>query len=72
MPIRCGMCGFSDFRVSRFRKADIAHLFLLQFPVRCRACQRRDFAFVWQIPKIRQDAKLRHTKAAEDKKTKTR
>ncbi len=67
MPLRCGMCGLSNFRVSRLRKRDLLHLFLLKFPVRCRECSRRDYVSISELMKIRQEARLRRAKAADSK-----
>jgi hypothetical protein len=40
----CDECSFSSFRLSRFRMEDVERLLLLQYPVRCRHCQRRAYA----------------------------
>jgi hypothetical protein len=40
----CPECSSSTFRLSRFRLRDIERLLLLQYPVRCRHCQRRTYA----------------------------
>jgi hypothetical protein len=61
MALRCRICGFSDFRTARFRRSDIARLLLLQYPVRCRNCRERAYAFVLRVFKIRRDAEIRHS-----------
>ena len=40
----CQDCSSTEFRISRFRWADLERLALLQYPVRCRKCHRRAFA----------------------------
>jgi hypothetical protein len=40
----CPECSSSSFRLSRFRLKDVERLLLLQYPVRCRHCQRRTYA----------------------------
>ncbi len=42
----CHSCGSSSFRLSRFRRVDLGRLLELQYPVRCRICQARQFLFV--------------------------
>jgi hypothetical protein len=42
--VTCPECSSSSFRLSRFRAADIEHILLLQYPVRCRNCHRRLYA----------------------------
>ncbi len=63
MSLRCGLCGYSDFRRSRLRMADAFRLLALQHPVRCRRCGERTYAFVLRIPKLNRDAVARHGKA---------
>jgi hypothetical protein len=41
--LTCHRCGFSNFRLSRFRAADLKRLLLLQYPVRCRSCNDRTY-----------------------------
>ena len=43
MAPSCRVCGFSNFRISRFRMPDLAHLILLRLPARCRNCDERTF-----------------------------
>jgi hypothetical protein len=43
-PVTCPECSSSSFRLSRFRLKDVERLLLLQYPVRCRKCQRRVYA----------------------------
>jgi hypothetical protein len=42
--VTCPECSYSNFRLSRFRTKDLERLLLLQYPVRCRQCQRRQYA----------------------------
>lgn len=42
----CGNCGSSDFRISHFRPFDFVRLLAGQYPVRCKRCQHRSYAFV--------------------------
>jgi hypothetical protein len=42
--VTCPECSSSTFRLSRFRIKDLERLLLLQYPVRCRHCQRRLYA----------------------------
>ena len=39
----CVECSSSSFRLSRLRWSDLERLALLQYPVRCRNCQKRTF-----------------------------
>jgi hypothetical protein len=64
MLIACRRCGSSEFRVSRFRLADMRRLLVLQLPVRCRACMLRDYVFIPLIFKIRNAARARHRERA--------
>jgi hypothetical protein len=40
----CRACSSCRFRLSRVRWKDVERLLLLQYPVRCQRCQRRDYA----------------------------
>jgi hypothetical protein len=42
--VTCRECSSSRFRLSRVRWKDVERLLLLQYPVRCQRCQRRDYA----------------------------
>lgn len=37
----CPTCFNSNFRLSRFRSADVASLLAFRYPVRCRVCDHR-------------------------------
>jgi hypothetical protein len=41
--VTCVECSSSSFRLSRFRWTDLERLALLQYPVRCRNCNRRTY-----------------------------
>ena len=41
----CPSCGSSKFRTSRLRSSDFSKLLALQYPVRCKVCKERSFAF---------------------------
>ena len=63
--MRCADCYSSDFRLSRFRLHDLPHLFIFQYPIRCRICNMRGYAslnHVFGLPK------RHHTAAADPKK----
>jgi hypothetical protein len=42
--VTCRECSSSRFRLSRVRWKDAERLLVLQYPVRCQRCQRRDYA----------------------------
>jgi hypothetical protein len=65
----CSGCGSSDFRLSHFRGEDVFQLVCFQYPVRCRTCRQRDYAFFWQALKIRRGTELRHQQALHDKQS---
>ena len=52
MHIDCKSCGRSDLRISRLRTTDLPHLLLLQYPLRCHACARRQYAFIVHALKL--------------------
>jgi len=58
MPLRCRNCGWWNFRASRFRRADVYRLLLLQYPVRCRHCYERDYAFLLNLFKLKGEESL--------------
>lgn len=41
VPIQCQFCVGQRFRRSRLRAADIKHLLLMRYPVRCLFCNQR-------------------------------
>lgn len=41
VPIRCQFCVGQRFRRSRLRAADLKHLLLMRYPVRCLFCSQR-------------------------------
>jgi hypothetical protein len=43
MALSCRVCGYSNYRISRFRMPDLMHLMLLRLPARCRNCDERTF-----------------------------
>ena len=55
MPIRCGNCGQLNLRASRLRSQDALRLLVLQYPVRCRDCYERGYAFVLDALRLRPD-----------------
>lgn len=61
MQKRCRTCGSSQFRISHFRITDFTRLFVLQYPVRCKVCQERSFAFFMVAVEIRR----KRTKSAK-------
>ncbi len=67
----CHTCGFSNFRLSRFRFGDLSRLAVLQYPVRCRNCGTRAYsgwlsAFaIYRTRKTRRAEYLRNMKRAQ-------
>ncbi|MDX6459169.1 MAG: hypothetical protein QOE55_2866 [Acidobacteriaceae bacterium] len=41
--MKCRECSSNNVRRSRFRLRDLERLFLFQYPIRCRRCNRRDY-----------------------------
>ena len=64
MPSHCRQCGESDFRTSKFQPFDLAHLFVLQLPVRCMNCYERSFAFFPQFFRLRREHRDRKRQRA--------
>lgn len=64
MHIHCRSCGQTEFRVSRLRRTDLIHLLLLQYPVRCRTCKMRKYAFILQALNL-PPAKPRHLQSTK-------
>ena len=62
MSLRCRICGFSDFRTARMRGTDFLRLLILQYPVRCRNCRERAYAFVPLLSKMKRDSEARRAK----------
>lgn len=62
MAIFCRLCGYSNFRTSRFRfqMLDLAHLLLLRLPVRCLNCDERAFTYFKNYLAVRRARKERH------------
>lgn len=42
----CSGCGSTRFRLSHFRLEDVPWLLVLHYPIRCRECSHRTYAFV--------------------------
>jgi hypothetical protein len=61
MAFHCGLCGFSDFRTSRFRYKirNLANFLLLRFPVRCLNCDERTFTSLKNYLAVRRAQKER-------------
>jgi hypothetical protein len=63
LPI-CRSCGSEDFRISHLRPSDFRKLLTLRYPIRCRVCKERDFAFLGSVLFFRRKSKKkRHTVA---------
>jgi hypothetical protein len=45
MPFRCSNCRLSAIDLSRLRPGDIGRLMFFQYPVRCRICGKRGYAW---------------------------
>ena len=58
----CSLCGFSNFRTSRFRfkMQDLAQLLLLRLPVRCLNCDERAFTSLKNYLAVRRVRRERH------------
>jgi hypothetical protein len=59
MPLRCRHCRSANLRNSRFRGSDIFRLMILQRAVRCRDCFERDYAFIFELFKLKTDERER-------------
>jgi len=61
MAFHCNLCGFFDFRTSRFRfkLRNLANLLLLRFPVRCLNCDERKFTSLRNYLAVRRAQKER-------------
>jgi len=44
----CPFCFSDHLRLSKFRLTDIGPLLALHYPLRCRDCRERVYAFIWQ------------------------
>lgn len=60
MALSCRVCGFSNFRISRFRMPDLTHLLLLRLPARCRNCDERTFVSLRHYLVLLRARKERH------------
>ena len=51
--LQCIECSSTRLRPSRLRLKDLERLLLLQYPIRCRRCRRRDYVglqrVIWQV-----------------------
>ncbi len=52
MRLSCHRCGYSDFRLSRFRSSDLINLLFLRYPVRCRVCKLRQHLFILRVLRL--------------------
>jgi hypothetical protein len=66
-PLSCKNCKSTDLRTSRLRWSDLSRLLLLQYPVRCWKCYKRDFASIFQAFKITKEAQKRRSQAPNGK-----
>jgi len=62
MGMQCGLCGSAKFRLSGFKRADLSRLLRFKYPVRCRKCGERRFAFFWRAFKIGHADRVRRQK----------
>jgi hypothetical protein len=53
MSLVCRHCRVQNLRISRFRKTDLVRMLLLRYPVRCRECLERDYAFILDVFKLK-------------------
>ncbi len=70
--MNCIYCGSSKIRTSRFRLKDLVRLLLFQFPVRCRACNERDYAGFLLVLNLRQAEKVHRDEARRSKRRRTK
>ena len=66
--MKCDWCESTDMRTSRFRQRDLLRLPLLQYPVRCQACYRRNFAnllSVLRLPKAASSHRIARNRGEE-------
>ena len=66
MAVKCKFCGSMNLRPSHFQLIDLAFLFILRFPVRCRECRERFTASIFSIPEIRRKAEARRISEEHD------
>ena len=61
ISLKCVECSSSRLRRSRLRLKDLERLLLLQYPIRCRRCHRRDYVglqrVLWQARNKATDAR---------------
>jgi hypothetical protein len=62
MAITCRLCGFTNFRISRFRlqKSDLVQMLLLRLLVRCLNCDERTFTSLKTFFAVRRERRERH------------
>ena len=51
--MKCPYCGSSRFRLSHLRFSDLVHLLVVRYPVRCRLCRERMYAFLPDALRLR-------------------
>jgi hypothetical protein len=56
MTFQCHRCGDRNLRPAHLRWTDLAGLFILRLPVRCRYCRARFYVSVLKIGRIRHEA----------------
>lgn len=62
MIAHCRECGSGNLRPSHFQVTDLAYLFVLRSPVRCRTCRQRFHVSIFSIGKIRREAEARRAR----------
>ena len=51
--MKCPYCGSSRFRLSHLRFSDMVRLLVVRYPVRCRLCRERMYAFLPDALRLR-------------------
>lgn len=67
MKIHCSACGSNAFRLSRFRISDVFRLLMLKYPVRCKDCRKRAYAFIGSIAGLQRSPGPRRSQPTLDR-----
>jgi hypothetical protein len=65
MPV-CRSCGSQEFRLSHPRRGDLSRLLTLRYPIRCKVCKERDFAFMGVLFFLRHGRKKKNHVIAQN------
>jgi len=61
----CRICRYSNFRLSHYRSSDLKNLLLLQYPVRCRECNGRQYGSLLLALQLLQAQRVRRAEQTE-------